>query len=163
MAANVRNIEAIREFRASLIVFMDDAVAAVDSMAREAQRALAWIEQDRPHYWEAQTRRAFDQVGATRTAYETCRMRTVAGRRSSCIEEKQAFEKAKRRLEFCHGQKERVQRWAVKTLRESDEFRTRLSRMRRLLESDVPKAIALLQETAEILESYAHIAPPESD
>jgi len=163
MAANVRNIEAIREFRASLIVFMDDAVAAVDSMAREAQRALAWIEQDRPHYWEAQTRRAFDQVGATRTAYETCRMRTVAGRRSSCIEEKQAFEKAKRRLEFCHGQKERVQRWAVKTLRESDEFRTRLSRMRRLLESDVPKAIALLQETAEILESYADIAPPESD
>lgn len=163
MAANVRNIEAIREFRASLIVFMDNALAAVESMAREAQRAVAWIEQDRPHYWEAQTRRAFDHVGAARTAYETCRMRTVAGRRSSCIEEKQAFEKAKRRLEFCHAQKERVQRWAVKTLRESDEFRTRLARMRHLLDTDVPKSIALLQETAEILESYADIAPPESD
>lgn len=163
MSANIRNIEAVREFRASLIVFMDEALAAVDSMALDAQRALAWIEQDRPHYWEAQTRRAFDHVGAARTAYETCRLRTVAGRRSSCIEEKQAFEKAKRRLEFCHEQKERIQRWAVKTLREADEFRTRLSRMRRLLESDVPKAIALLQETAEILESYADLPPSSSD
>lgn len=162
-AANVRSIAAIREFRAAVQVFLDEAQGSLDLMRMELQRAFEWIEHDRPHYWEGQMRRAFDLVAQTRTALETCLMRTVAGHRPSCIEEKQAHAAAKRRLEHCREQINRVKQWTVRLHHEANEFRGRMASLQRALEHDVPRLLALLHQTAEILEQYAEIAPPNSD
>ncbi|MCA8992354.1 MAG: hypothetical protein KDA88_10265 [Planctomycetaceae bacterium] len=161
MPANIRDIQVVREFRAAILEFIDEANSALEVMAMELQRAMAWVEQDRPHYWTNQIRRGFDQVAETRTSLNRCKMRTVAGQRSSCIEEKQAYEKAKQRLQHCQEQIETVKRWSVKLRHEGDEFRGRLAGLRRLIETEMPKACALLEKTAEILEAYADIAPPE--
>jgi len=163
MSANVRDIEAIRFFRAAMVSFAEDAESAYQSMMMESQRTLAWIEQDRPYYWDAQTRKAYDLIASTRSALETCRMRTVAGQRSTCIDEKRAVEAAKRRLQHCLEQKERVRSWAVKLGRQLDELRARLAGLRRMLDSDVPKAIALLENTATVLEAYADVQRESAD
>ncbi len=162
-AANVRSIAAIREFRAAVQVFLDEAQGSLDLMRMELQRAFEWIEHDRPHYWEGQMRRAFDLVAQTRTALETCLMRTVAGHRPSCIEEKQAHAAARRRLEQCREQIDRLKKWTVRLHHEANEFRGRMASLQRALEHDVPQLLALLQQTAEILEQYAEIAPPTGD
>lgn len=162
-AANVRSIAAIREFRAAVQVFLDEAHGALELLRMELQRAFEWIEHDRPQYWEGQMRRAFDLVAQTRAALETCLMRTVAGRRPACIEEKQAHAAAKRRLEHCREQLDRVKQWTVRLHHEANEFRGRLASLQRALEHDVPKLLALLQQTADILEQYAEIAPPTTD
>ncbi len=104
-----------------------------------------------------QLKRAFDKVAETRTALTTCQMRTVAGRRPSCIEEKQAHDAAKRRLEFCQEQIERVKRWGVKLRHDADELRGRLAGCQRLAESDITKSMALLANIVESLERYAGI------
>jgi hypothetical protein len=132
-------------------------------MRLEMQRVLAWIEQDRPAYWQGQVRRAFDQVAATRTALSTCQMRKVAGRTPSCIEEKQAHELAKRRLQHCHDQVKRVQQWATKLNRESDEFRARLAASQRLVEGGIPRMAALLERSLAALEAYAEMNSPLED
>lgn len=162
MSANIRDIQVVREFRAALIEFMEEASSALESMSMELRRAVAWIEQDRPHYWVNQVRKGFDKVAETRVALNRCQMRTVAGQRSSCIEEKQAFAKAKARLQHCHDQVESVKRWAVKLRHDGNEFHGRLAGLQRLIESDLPRACALLEKTAEILEAYAEMPPPES-
>ena len=161
--ANVRSIPAIRAFRAAGQVFLDEANGSLDMIALELQRAFEWIEHDRPQYWQIQQRKAFDLVAQTRTQLETCLMRTVAGRRPSCIEEKQAHAAAKRRLEHCREQIERVKRWSVKLHHEGNEFRGRMSSLRRTLDQDVPKLLALLQRSAEILEKYAEISATAPD
>ena len=153
--AQVRSIPAIREFKAALTLFRDDSAAAIDMMLMELHRAIDWIEHDRPAYWQNETRKAFELVAATRTALNTCLMRTVAGHRSSCIEEKQAHAAAKRRLQHCQEQIERVRRWTIKIRHEIDEFRSRLSVLRRRLDSDVPDSILLLDRMATALEAYA--------
>jgi len=162
-SANVRSIPAIRDFRAAVQVFLEEANGSQDMMALELQRAFEWIEHDRPQYWQIQQRRAFDLVAQTRTQLETCLMRTVAGRRPSCIEEKQAHAAAKRRLEHCREQIETVKRWSVKLHHEGNEFRGRLSSLRRSLDQDVPKLLALLRRSADILEQYAEIAAASPD
>lgn len=126
----------------------------------EIQRALAWIEQDRPAYWTGEVRRAFDNVAATRVALNTCQLRTVAGRHPSCIEEKQAYERAKRRLQHCQDQVEQVKRWTVTIHHEADEFRGRLSSLRQVLDSGIPKTAALLERTLTALEAYAEMTAP---
>lgn len=90
-------------------------------------------------------------------------MRTVAGHRPSCIEEKQAHAAARRRLEHCREQIQRVKKWTIRLHHEANEFRGRLASLQRALEYDVPKLLALLQQTADILEQYAEIAPPTTD
>ena len=162
MSANVRNIEAIHDFRAALIVFIDDASSALQLIGMELSQTAEWIEHDRPQYWKHQVRRAFDRVAETRTAYESCRMRTVAGHRPSCIEERQAYEAAKRRVQHCQEQIEVIKRWANKLQQESDEFIGRLARLQSMLEVDLPQAVAMLEKTTRILESYAEIEKPRS-
>ena len=120
--ANITSIPAIREFKVALLKFQDEGRSSMEVLQIEIQRVLQWIEQDRPAYWATQTRRAFDLVAQTRAALKTCQMRTVAGHRPSCIEEKQAHAAAKRRLQHCQEQIRRVKQWGVKLHQERDEF-----------------------------------------
>lgn len=155
--AKVTSIEAVKEFAPALAVLQEELKGVLSSVQIEMQRAIEWIEQDRPRYWQVQLKRAFDKVAESRTALTTCQMRTVAGRRPSCIEEKQALDAAKRRLEFCQEQIERVKRWGVKIRHEADELRGRLAGCQRLAESDITKSMALLANIVESLERYAGI------
>jgi len=160
MTANVRDIDAIRDFRVKLLRFAEEIDAAMQTLHMEIQRTFEWADQDRPHYWANQGRRAYDQVAAARTAYETCRMRTVAGHRSACIEEKVAYDKAKRRLEHCQQQVDHVRKWSMKIHHDADEFRGRLASLGRLLENELPQALAQLDKSATLLEQYADLHRP---
>jgi hypothetical protein len=160
MRANVLSIPALRDLKAGVLLFQQECQAGLDAAAMELHKIVAWIEQDRPAYWQAQTRRAFDQVAATRAALASCQMRTVGGHRPSCIEEKKAHAKAKLRLEHCHEQLKRVQRWSVKLQREVDEFRGRISAARRLVDQALPKSVAMLDRSIAALEDYAEVTQP---
>ena len=175
MSGNVQvtSIEAVKEFAPSLAFMQEELKGVLSSVQIEMQRALGWIEQDRPRYWQTQLKRAFDKVAETRTALTSCQMRTVAGRHPSCIEEKVAHTAAKRHLEFCQDQIELVKKWGVKLHHEADELRGRLAGVQRLAESDLTKSLALLANIIESLERYAgvfagplnegEIAPPQAE
>jgi len=161
--ANIRAIPEVRRFRIAVMKFREEAGSSVESIGMELQRVSQWIGQDRPLYWEQQLRKAFDLVAATRIALQSCLMRGVGDRKPSCIEEKQAHEAAKRRLQHCHDQIERVKRWGVKISHEIDEFRGRMAGLRRVIDADAPELCDLLLKIAEVLESYADLAGPGKD
>src|SRR5690606_11622448 len=119
--AKVTDIAAVRAFKAALIEFQEEAASALEMMQMQLHRTLDWVEQERPAYWTKQIQIGFDKVAQTRTELNACQMRTVAGRRPSCIEEKQAYEQAKRRLQHCQEMVGRVKKWSIKLTHESDE------------------------------------------
>jgi len=162
-SANVTSLEAMREFKHALIRFAEEATRALDSFHQEIYQALDWLEHDRPHYWRAQVRKSYDRVAQTRTELEKARLRTVAGHRPSCYDEKKALELAKQRLETAREKVETVKRWAVAVRDEADEFRGRLGALGRSLEIDIPKTLAMLERSISALEAYVEIqgAPEE--
>ncbi|MFG0295380.1 MAG: hypothetical protein ACF8PG_05675 [Maioricimonas sp. JB045] len=162
-SAHVTSIAALRDFKAALKEFQDEAAVALSALHLEAQRALEWCESDRPAYWTREVRRAFDKVAETRAALNTCQMRTVAGRRPSCIEEKQAYDIARRRLQHCQEQVERTRKWAVRLRHVSDEFRSHLGSTQQVFDGEIPRTLALLERMLTALESYAEVAPPAED
>src|SRR5690606_255007 len=147
MSANIRSIQALRDFRAALIVYLDDATLAVQAMAMELQKTFEWIEHDRPHYWNNQLKRGFDLVAQTRSNLDSCRMRTVAGHKPACIEEKYAFAHAQQRLQLCQDQLKLIKQIAHHLQHDADEFRGRLSKLQTFLDVDLPQAIAGLEQT----------------
>jgi hypothetical protein len=153
--ANVQSISAVSDVRVAVLSFVERVNSALDDLRSKIDRTMAWLEQDRPLYWREQERRAYDRVASTRVAYETCRMRTVGGRHSECIEEKIAHQRAKERLEFCKDKMELVRKWCAEASRQVDEYRGRTSPLKSMLDEDTPNLVAKLSRMIEALEAYA--------
>lgn len=153
--ANVHTVDALKDVRAALIKFQERSTTAMGELRQKIDRTLAWLELDRPNYWKDQERRAYDLLASTRTALETCRLKTVGGRKSDCIEEKKAYERAKVRMEYVHEKQRAVQKWMVQAGREGNEYRARTSTFQRSLENDVPLMIAQLGRMIDAIEAYS--------
>ncbi|MEI8379437.1 MAG: hypothetical protein WCJ09_04855 [Planctomycetota bacterium] len=160
--ANIQSLDALRDMRLALITYGERTENALGELRSKIDRTMAWLQQDRPIYWRDQERRAYDGVASARIAYETCRMRTVGGRHSECIEEKVAFQRAKHRLEFCQHKMEVVRRWNVEAGRQVDEYRGRTGPLQRFLEDELPKILAKLSRMIDAIEAYANIQSPDS-
>lgn len=161
--ANVQSVDALRDVRLALIAFAERTSSAMGELRSKIDRTMAWLEQDRPLYWREQERRAYDNVATTRIAYETCRLRTVGGRHSECIEEKIAHQRAKARLEYCKQKIEVVRRWNIEASRQVDEYRGRASPLQRRVDEELPNVVAMLSRMIDALEAYADIGPATSE
>lgn len=160
--AHVGSSDAIVAFRAALLTFQDEATAAVDSIEQKAQQTLRFLDEDAPNYWSNQMRLAYDDVNKSRIELSICRNRTVAGRKSSCIEEKKAYARAQDRLDLCRRQQSVTRKTSIDAHDAADEYRARISHLRRILESEVPKLQALLHRTSVTLDAYTATRPPQA-
>jgi chromosome segregation ATPase len=162
MPANVQSIESLRDFRARLLIFQEKVNDSLMSMQEQVYHAMDWIERDRPRYWHQAELKAFDQISQARVALETARMRTETdGFRPSLIQEKQAIRDAKTRLAFCQEKIRILQAMISRVHHEADEFRGRLSQMQRLVETDLPKMVGLLDSMVKALEAYTEVVSKE--
>jgi hypothetical protein len=160
--ANIRAIPEVRRFRAAVLKFRDESQMSLEAIGMELQRVAQWVEHDRPHYWQLQVRKGFDRVAAARLALQSCQMRGIKENKPSCIEEKQELEAAKRRLQHSQEQVERTKRWGNKIRHEIDEFRGRISGLRKVIDFDSPQLAELLLRIADVLEGYAEMASPDA-
>lgn len=153
-SAHVSSLEAVARFTASLRRFDDEATSVLLALDQQIQRALHWLDHEQPAYWRQQIRRQYDEVARTRSAWENCMLRTVAGDRPTCLEEEQAHRAAKKRLEVALSKPDEIRKWTIKVHQEVDEYRARVGRLRHRLESGIPQTIGLLERTQAALQSY---------
>jgi len=162
--ANVKSIEAIRSFRVALIKFAEKVTDAVESMKDQVFHAVSWVELEQPRHWHQQELTAYDRVSEARIQLDVSKMRKeTADFRPSLIEEKQALQAAKRRLEYCRQKVQLVKAAAYKVRHEADEFQGRLGQVERLLETDLPNMIALLERMVSSLEAYAEVSTKDAE
>ena len=79
MSANVQSVDAIKDVRNALVRFQERATNAMGDLRQKIDRTVAWLELDRPNYWQDQERRAYDLVASTRVALETCKLNSALG------------------------------------------------------------------------------------
>lgn len=157
--ANVRSIDAIGDFRTALLVFNERVNDALMALQEQVFYALDWVENDRPRYWRQEVLDALDSVAESRNAMENNRMRKEGfGFRPSLIEEKKALALAKQRLAYCQEKVEIVKQTGIDLRQETDEFVGRLSQLQRLVETDIPKMVGLLERMILVLERYSEFA-----
>jgi len=164
-SANITSVEAIANFQVTLRTQRDRASAVLDTYKREMHRVVQWFEGDLPLTWKQELRRRYEKMSEARTEYETCKLRTVAGQRSGCFEEKKKYERAKSRLQEGERKIEEVKTWRMKYSEEAEECRGRLGKFQGVLDNDLEKSLALLERTVQSLENYLgrSVSSPESD
>ncbi len=160
--AQVHSVDAIESFRGALARFEQRAQDAMDTLHGELQRAVDWLEHDRPAYWKEQSRLAAEGVQQAKIDLERCLMYPVTDERPSCREERANLERAKARLEYCREKIERVKHWKRELHHELFEYEGRVGHLRRMLEADLPLARARLQQVVRRLDAYQIERRPES-
>jgi hypothetical protein len=150
----VRSIDAVEQMRAALKTFAEEVAVALADLGLNLNRAQQWLQYDRKEYWTLECRRAEQQVTEARINLERRRMFRIGDHEPSCDEEKKALEMARRRLEHARQKLEAVRRWSRLLERESTECRSQVASLAQWIETDAPRALALLSRLTGALESY---------
>jgi len=159
--ADVKSVDTLAFVRAALIAYAHDSGQALADIEIEGQRGIDYITVDRAGYWKAEIRRAAEAVNQAIKDLEYCRAyKKVGDNTPSCIEEKKALEKARKRLAQAEEKAELVRRWTPVVLQQFREACVRLVRFREVLDVDCPRAIAALDRKIKALENYRNTTGP---
>jgi hypothetical protein len=159
--AEVKSIDTLAFVKAALAAFGQETGQSLAEVEMQAARAVDWICIDQAAYWKAEVRRAADGVNQAMKDLQHCRTyKKVGNNEPSCIEEKKALEKAKKKLARAEAKAEAVRRWTPVVRQQFQETGVRMTRFREVIDIDCPKALARLERMLRSLDHYAHTASP---
>jgi hypothetical protein len=156
----VTSIDALESFRASLIVFLNDAHRCVDEVGDEVRRTRYWIANDQRTHWEGELRRR-------KRTLELAEQELFSAKLSSLRDNISAQELAVRRAKEAVAEAEEkllmIKKWNRNFDSCADPLVKRMEGLRHFLDHDMPKAIAYLVQAQRTLESYTEIPAPQSE
>ena len=155
--AQLKSIEALRDFRMRLLEFQASATGALESIGQQVQRSSQWLEQDRPLFWKNEVLRGSDRVAEARVALAQCRLRRIDGEPPSCFDEQKALAAAKHRLAVAERKVVEVKRWRQEVAHEALEMAGRTGQLQDALQADIPKAVASLERIMASVQSYLDV------
>jgi len=159
--ADVKSIDTLAFVKEALIAYAHESGQALADIEIEGQRGIDYITVDRAGYWKAEIRRAAEAVNQAIKDLEYCKAyKKVGDNTPSCIEEKKALEKARKRLARAEEKAELVRRWTPVVLQQFREACVRLVRFREVLDVDCPRAIAALERKLRALDEYGSVRGP---
>lgn len=160
--ADVRSIEGIDRFRATLAGFVDAGRAALLEGESDLDRMILWLDSERMTHWKAQVRRRQELV--TRAKSEVYRKQTQSsakGGRAGDADERRNLRRAEERLEEARRRMAATKAWIRQLERERTLFKASVSPFATTVDHDLPHAIGLLRRMSENLEAYISMPPPD--
>jgi NAD(P)H-nitrite reductase large subunit len=161
--ARVTSIDALDDFRAKLLVYITRARRLLDDVNDDVVRTRAWLQSNRLPHWKKQVWLKQKELAAADQELMTARLsdmpEAVQARRMVVNKCKAALRETEERLE-------RVKKW-VKHYGSVVEPKAKVViQMRQVVDHDLRKAVAFLENAASTLTDYAEIrkvGPPAAD
>jgi hypothetical protein len=161
--AEVNSIDTLAFVKAAMVAFGHETGQSRAEVEMQAQRIVDWICIEQAAYWKTEVRRAADGVNQAMKDLQHCRtFKKVGNNEPSCIEEKKALEKARKKLARAEEKAEAVRRWAPVVRQQFQETGVRMTRFREVIDVDCPKAVARLERMLVSLDHYVHTSAPRS-
>jgi hypothetical protein len=160
-SANVRSIDAIREFREALLVFCAEAREALTTVDMQSRRALEWIQHGQPAFWRTAIRRTQEELTKAKADLFRKQLERISGEKPDCLEEHKAVRLSKSRLEHAEERLEKCRHWGNRFPKAIDEYAAPARNLAALVEGDPPAIVLLLDRITATLDAYVDLAPPE--
>jgi hypothetical protein len=160
--AKVTAIDALQAMSVALERFRGDAVAALDELDMEIRRALEWIHHDRKDFWTQEVRNGWEKTAEARVQLQQAQtFKSIGDHRDSCIDEKKALDRAKRRLDVAQEKTTAVRHWRNLIDRAVNEYRAARAQLGNWLDADEPRAVAELRRMSQALSAYVTTEMPD--
>jgi hypothetical protein len=159
MEADVRSIDALRDWYAALADYADTLAEALAGVALEIRRAHDWIGEQLTR-WQRAVRECEDDVTRAKAELSQRKFPNWDGREPDCTVQEKNLRLAKARLQHAEDQVVKCRQWIARMPKMIDEVYTGPSRrLGNLLEADLPKGLAELDRRLMALELYAGLRP----
>jgi len=158
--AHIRSPEIIQRFRHRFVEFDEQAHRVLDTVAGDLGSVTAWLKGEQLRYWKAQQRRRHEEMKEAWREYVNARYGDRRMGKPSCVDERLAYERAKRRKEEAEAKIEKVKGWSAALEREAERLMPACRRFEGMLLSETPKALARLDHMLDHLEEYLRPSAP---
>lgn len=158
--ASVRSIDALRDFRAALIEFAEDALGALGAADMEARRTVHWVSHEQRLYWQQELKRRKAMLSQAHSELARKKLSATPGHAPRFTEQLEQEKRAKARLEDAERRMELLRKWEPRLQQAVLGYKGRAGRLADLIGGDLPRSLALLDRIIEALDAYARVAPP---
>src|SRR5262245_4274191 len=159
-AADVRSIEALRELHATVCKFRTDAQDGLLSGELSIRRANDYLV-EKLHFWQAAIRKCEEEVFQAKQELKQRQYVGFDGRVPDCTVQEQNLKRAQGRLRYAQEKVETVRRWMIKLPNQvSEVYEGPARHLGATLESELPRALALLERRIMALEAYTALTAP---
>lgn len=162
MPANIHTIEALKEAKAALAKFAEDAGALLANVDSDVARLGQWLTHERPTHWKIQVRKREELVQEARREISRKQLAAAPDPASTVLERK-ALARCIEKLTEAQRRQQNTRRWIGVWEKESLMARGSISQLAEFIRADIPKAIARIDRMMEQVEDYLSIAAPQSD
>ncbi len=161
--AKISSIDALKNFRASLIMFRDVCRQSLAGAESEMLGAIKWLRHDQIGYWRAEQLKRNEKLRQAKSALAQKKLyKTPTGGRYSYVDEEKALAKAKARMEEADEKYENCRRWAKKLEDERALFKGQLQRLGYVIDVGIPRAVAYLDRLLDTLDAYLSAQMPRA-
>jgi hypothetical protein len=160
--ARVISIDAIREFKAALGEFAEQAGNALSEAQSDVQRTIWWISNDRLAHWQREIRKRTDKLNQAKAELFKKQLESQDTRTSAVVERKHVA-KAQAALNEAEEKLRRVKKWSFALERELMLFRAGCGQISTAVQGDVPQALGRMDKMINSLEAYLRVTAPQDD
>ncbi len=158
-AANVRSLEALREFRVALIKFIDKAKRAVSTSDSEVMRTQMWIDSHQPSHWVREIRKGEEKLNQAKSELFRATISQPDNPRGP-TDQVRLVRKRKAEIEYAKKKLEQTKRWSRLFERSTNEYRGAMSPLSSSLDGTAQKAVVLIERSITSLEAYLSSSTP---
>jgi hypothetical protein len=158
--ANVRSVEAIKEFKNSLVTFAEDARVALGAMEMEIRQLRNWLERDQYSYWQGQVKRSKEAIAEALSDLHRRQLSQANSDAVSDSDQKEAVRMAKRRLAEAEDKVGRIKRWVPVLEHALSEYHSQSQPLGDKLSGGLIGTLAMLERMIVALEEYQAIQAP---
>lgn len=154
--AKVRSVEALEQFRTSLVIYLEKAGAALDEVSEEVTRTRNWIQMDRRTYWERErSRRQCDLEQKEQELFSA----RLSGFRDDLSLQQMAVTRARRAVEEAVEKLHCIRCWSQQFDSRVAPLHRRTEQLRHTLIQDMGQGVYWLAQAVKTLEAYAELKP----
>lgn len=158
--ADVQSIDSLKDFRAAMAIFAEDALGALGAVEFEAKRTVQWLQHDRRDYWQQQIKRRKEQVAMARAEVFRRKLAKTADYTPAFSEQKEILRQAEESLRDAEMRAMAVKKWGPVLQQAIFEYHGTVRRMSNIASGDIPRAMGLLERLVESLEAYLRVTAP---
>ncbi|HXD88155.1 MAG TPA: hypothetical protein VN641_16825 [Urbifossiella sp.] len=159
MAADVRSIDALREWYAALAEYGDMLGESLAGIELEIRRGMEWLA-EQLSLWQRAVRDCEEEVVQAKAELASRRFPGFDDRMPDTTLQERNLRRARARLEYAEDQVVKVRSWTGRLPKVVDElYRGPAHRLSGFLEGDLAKGLAMLGRQIAALDSYAGLRP----
>jgi hypothetical protein len=160
--ANITSVQVLDDFKAALVVFVEEAGLALNESESEVRRVLDWLGRDCQAHWTKVIRKKQEEVAVCKSALFRKQITPSPNdQRASVVDEKKALAKATAELEDAERRLKAAKRWAIEMERQYALYKGAVQPLSAAVERDLPNAILRLGRMARALDEYLRMPSPD--